>query len=55
MPKLRGKGNGDMNILVRVGISKNPTAKERELLEQIAKEMKLMVKTKEGIFNKFKK
>lgn len=55
MPKLRGKGNGDMNILVRVGISKNPTAKERELLEQIAKEMKLTVKTKEGIFNKFKK
>ena len=52
MPRLRGKGNGDMNILVRVGISKDPSAKERELLEQIAKEMKVPVKNKEGFFDR---
>ncbi len=41
-----------MNILVRVGISKDPSAKERELLEQIAKEMKVPVKNKEGFFDR---
>jgi len=52
MPRLRGKGNGDMNILVRVSISKDPSAKERELLEHIAKEMKVPVKNKEGFFDR---
>ena len=51
MPRLRGKGSGDMNILVKVTISKEPSAKERELLEQIAKEMKVTVKNKEGFFD----
>lgn len=55
MPRLRGKGSGDMNILIRVGISKNPSAKERELLEQIAKDMKVPVKDKEGFFDKMKR
>ena len=55
MPRLRGKGNGDMNILVRVSISKDPSAKERELLEHIAKEMKVPVKNKEGFFDKLKR
>ncbi|HAH68711.1 MAG TPA: molecular chaperone DnaJ [Synergistaceae bacterium] len=55
MPRLRGKGNGDMNILVRVSISKDPSAKERELLEHIAKEMKVPVKNKEGFFDKIKR
>ncbi|HAJ93286.1 MAG TPA: molecular chaperone DnaJ [Synergistaceae bacterium] len=55
MPRLRGKGSGDMNILVRVSISKNPSAKERELLEQIAKDMKVPVKNKEGFFDKMKR
>ncbi len=55
MPRLRGKGSGDMNILVRVGISKSPSSKEREFLEQISKELKIPVKNKEGIFDKFKK
>ncbi|MDL2297737.1 molecular chaperone DnaJ [Synergistaceae bacterium OttesenSCG-928-D05] len=44
MPRLRGKGNGDMNILVRVSISKNPTAKEKELLAQIADELKVPIR-----------
>ena len=55
MPRLRGKGNGDMNILVRVSISKDPSAKERELLEHIAKEMKVPVINKEGFFDKIKR
>ena len=55
MPRLRGKGSGDMNILVKVSISKDPSAKERELLEQIAKEMKVPVKNKEGFFDKIKR
>lgn len=55
MSRLRGKGNGDMNILVRVSISKDPSAKERELLEHIAKEMKVPVKNKEGFFDKIKR
>jgi len=55
MPRLRGKGSGDMNILVKVTISKEPSAKERELLEQIAKEMKVTVKNKEGFFDKIKR
>ncbi|MGD9666177.1 MAG: molecular chaperone DnaJ [Synergistaceae bacterium] len=55
MPRLRGKGSGDMNILVKVTISKDPSAKERELLEQIAKEMKVDVKNKEGFFDKIKR
>ena len=55
MPRLRGKGNGDMNILVRMSISKDPSAKERELLEHIAKEMKVPVKNKEGFFDKIKR
>lgn len=55
MPRLRGKGSGDMNILVKVTISKDPSAKEKELLEQIAKEMKVTVKNKEGFFDKIKR
>ena len=55
MPRLRGGGSGDMNITVRVSIPKSPTSKERDLLEQIAKETKVSVKQKSGgIFDKFK-
>ncbi|MFR5881603.1 MAG: molecular chaperone DnaJ [Cloacibacillus evryensis] len=35
MPRLKGKGNGDMNILVKVKVPKNLTAKERELLKEL--------------------
>lgn len=55
MPKIRGNGKGDMNILVRVGVIKSPSSKERELLEKLAEEMKVSVKGKEGFFDKFKK
>ena len=54
MPRLRGGGSGDMNILVRVSIPKSMSAKERSLLEDIAKETNVSVKAKGGIFDKFK-
>lgn len=38
MPRLKGKGSGDMNILVKVKVPKSLTAKERELLKELAKE-----------------
>lgn len=44
MPRLRGRGNGDMNILVRVKVPKTLTAKERDLLMQLAKETGQQVK-----------
>jgi len=46
MPKLRSRngGNGNMNVLVKVTVSKNPSSKQKELIRQLADEMK--VKTK---------
>ena len=46
MPKLRSRsgGNGNMNVLVKVTVPKNPTSKQKELVRQLAEEMK--VKTK---------
>ncbi|MCR5336863.1 MAG: molecular chaperone DnaJ [Synergistes sp.] len=38
MPRLKGKGNGDMNILVKIKVPRTLTAKERELLKELAKE-----------------
>jgi len=53
MPRLRGAGHGDMNILVRVTVSKNPSKNEKELLEKLAKEMGVSVKKpKKGLFGK---
>lgn len=56
MPLLRGSGHGDMNILIRVTVSKNPSAKEKELLQALAEEMNVSVKkSKNGFFGKNKK
>ena len=38
MPKIKGKGNGDMNILIKVKVPKSLNDKERELLKELAKE-----------------
>lgn len=55
MPRLRGSGHGDMNILVRVTVPKSPSNKEKELLLKLAEEMGVSVKKpKGGIFDKFK-
>lgn len=51
MPRLRGSGHGDMNILVRVTVTKNPSQKEKDLLSKLADEMKVTVKAqKKGLF-----
>lgn len=56
MPRLRGNGRGNMNIMVRVGVNKSLTSKEKELLVKLAEEMKVEVNAeKEGFFDKFKK
>ncbi|MCF0248006.1 MAG: J domain-containing protein, partial [Synergistes sp.] len=38
MPRIKGKGSGDMNILVKVKVPKTLSAKDRELLKEMAKE-----------------
>ncbi len=38
MPKIKGRGNGDMNILVKIKVPKTLTEKERDLLLKLAKE-----------------
>lgn len=54
MPILHG-GFGDMNILVRVTVSKNPSNKEKELILKLAEEMGVSVKKpKGGLFDKLK-
>lgn len=55
MPRLRGGGFGDMNILVRVTVPKNPSSQEKELLLKLAEEMNVSVKKpKGGLFDKLK-
>lgn len=39
MPRLKGKGSGDMNILVKVKVPRGLSAKEKELLKKLAEEM----------------
>lgn len=39
MPRLKGKGSGDMNILVKVKVPRSLSAKEKELLKKLAEEM----------------
>lgn len=38
MPRIKGKGKGDMNILVKVKVPRTLSARERELLAELAKE-----------------
>ena len=38
MPRLKTKGNGDMNILVKIKVPRTLTQKERKLLKELAKE-----------------
>ena len=45
MPRLRYRGaKGDLIILVKVTVPKNPSKKEKEILKELAKEMKVQVK-----------
>lgn len=46
MPKLRSRsgGHGNMIVLVKVTVPKNPTSKQKELIRQLADEMKVQTK-----------
>lgn len=46
MPRLRGSGKGDLHIHVRVNVPKSLTKRERELMEELAREMNVEVASK---------
>ncbi|MCK5628549.1 molecular chaperone DnaJ, partial [Candidatus Bathyarchaeota archaeon] len=50
MPRLRGYGKGDLLVQVGILVPKKFNSKQRELLEQLAKESDLEVKSKKGRF-----
>jgi molecular chaperone DnaJ len=54
MPKLRGSGNGDLHIHMRVSVPKNLSARGRHLMEELASEMKVDVADNKGIFDRIK-
>lgn len=54
MPKLRGKGKGNLYVHVDIDVPKKLSDKEKALLEGLAGEMGLEVRS-EGMFGKFKK
>jgi molecular chaperone DnaJ len=54
MPRLRGGGNGDMHIHVRVNIPKNLSARGKQLMTELASEMKVDVADSKGIFDRIK-
>lgn len=54
MPKLRGTGRGDLHIHVRVTVPKNMSDKAKQLMVELAEEMKVDVEGNKGIFDKIK-
>ena len=55
VPYLRGSGRGDQFVTVRLGVPKNLTASQKELLRQFAASMGELDGGRSGIFNKKKK
>ncbi|MDR3255254.1 MAG: molecular chaperone DnaJ [Synergistaceae bacterium] len=54
MPKLGGSGNGDLHIHVRVNVPKNLSDRAKELLTELASEMKVEVAEDKGLFGRIK-
>jgi molecular chaperone DnaJ len=54
MPKLRGSGNGDLHIHVRVNVPKNLSARGKQLMTELASEMKVDAGDSKGIFGRIK-
>jgi molecular chaperone DnaJ len=54
MPNLRGSGRGDLHIHVRVNVPKNLSERGKQLMEDLAREMKVEVTESKGIFDKIK-
>ncbi|MDR0649690.1 MAG: molecular chaperone DnaJ [Synergistaceae bacterium] len=54
MPRLRGTGNGDMHIHVRVSVPKSLSETARKLLTELAAEMNVEVSEDKGLFSKLR-
>jgi len=54
MPRLGGGGKGDMHIHVRVNVPKNLSAKGKQLMSELASEMKVEVAEDKGILERIK-
>lgn len=54
MPRLRGMGNGDLHIHVRVNVPKNLSDRAKDLMRELAAEMKVEIAEDKGFFDKIK-
>jgi molecular chaperone DnaJ len=54
MPRLRGSGNGDLHVHVRVKVPKSLSARGRQLMEELASDMKVEVAGNKGILDRIK-
>ena len=54
MPRLRGTGRGDLHIHIRVSVPKNLSERGKQLMMQLAQEMKVDVAEDKGLFDKLK-
>jgi molecular chaperone DnaJ len=54
MPRLRGKGRGDLIVHLSVEVPRDLTERQRTLLQALAKEMDVSVKENESFLDKLK-
>ncbi|MDR1916406.1 MAG: molecular chaperone DnaJ [Synergistaceae bacterium] len=54
MPRLRGSNNGDLHIHVRVSVPKNLSERGKQLMSELAAEMKVEVAENKGIFDRIR-
>ena len=54
MPRLRGAGNGDLHIHVKVNVPKNLSPRGKQLMAELASEMKVDIADNKGIFDRIK-
>ncbi|MDR1471092.1 MAG: molecular chaperone DnaJ [Synergistaceae bacterium] len=54
MPRLRGSGSGDLHVHVRVSVPKNLSERGRQLMTELAAEMRVDVAESKGIFDRIK-
>jgi DnaJ-class molecular chaperone len=56
MPALRGRGSGDLRVVVNVVIPRHLKREQRELLERLADSLtEDNLRTEEGVFGKLKR
>jgi molecular chaperone DnaJ len=52
MPRLRGRGRGDLLVRIKIDVPKQLTDKQRELLHELAKTMGQEIEEDSGLFKK---